>query len=157
MRCRRGFTLIELVIVLAIMGILLGVAVFSVAGVALGVNKTTTADQIYSRMRMMQEFAISDGKERRATFLLNNDQVRFYAGSAESSEIRELRIVLPPGVTFENGTSLNVFFTSSGHIRTTAGTSTLLGGSARMRTAGHSDVYVIWYQTGRIRLGKTLH
>jgi prepilin-type N-terminal cleavage/methylation domain-containing protein len=156
MTCRRGYTLIELLLVLAIIGILAGLVMLSLGNTNSNVTHGSLSDEVLSRMRFLQEQAISDGQERRVTFLLNNNQVRFYATSAEASEIRSLRIVLPPGVTFQNGTSLNVFLTRSGHIRTTAGYSTLLGGSARMRCPGQDDLYIIWYQTGRIRLSNSL-
>jgi type II secretion system protein H len=156
MTSERGYTLIEMLVVLAIIGIIAGLAVLSLGSTIVGATHSSTAEDILSRMRHLQEQAMSDGQERRVTFLLNNDQVRFYATAAEASEIRSLRIVLPPGVTFQNGTSLNVFLTHSGHIRTTSGASTLLGGSARIRCPGQEDMYIIWYHTGRIRLSNRL-
>lgn len=156
MSCRHGYTLIELLVVLAIIGILTGLVFLSLGNTGRAITKDNVADEIVSRMRLLQEEAISDGQERRVTFLLNNNQVRFYATSAEASEIRSMRIVLPPGVTFQSGTSLNVFLARSGHMRTTAGASTLLGGSARIRCPGQADLYIIWYHTGRIRLSNSL-
>ena len=49
MKRNSGFTLIELIVVLAILSILLGLVGMSLARVAQGVNKSSTADLIYSR------------------------------------------------------------------------------------------------------------
>jgi hypothetical protein len=139
------------------MAILLGLCGIPFVRMAQGVNKVTTADLIYSRMRLMQELSISDGVSRRAIFMLNSNQVRFYATSSMGSELRHLRIVLPPGVTFQRGNSLEVDFAKDGHLYTRVGSSQqAFGGSARIRASGSSDVYIIWYHTGRIRLSPTL-
>ena len=156
MSCRRGFTLIELLVVLVIIGLLCGLVFLTLGNTSSAVTRDSVTDEIIAKMRMLQEMAMSDGQERRATLLLNNNQVRFYATAAEGSEIHHMRVVLPPGVTFQSGTSLNVFFTHSGHTRTTSGTTTPLGGSARIRSPGQQDSLIIWYHTGRIRLSNSL-
>lgn len=58
----RGFSLIELIVVMAIAGILLGVAVFSMQGVMEGYKVRGAARQLYSDMQMARLSAIKGGR-----------------------------------------------------------------------------------------------
>ena len=104
MNKRKGFTLAELIITLAVMAILLGVIFFTVSRRDTSYRKINAAsDQILADIRYARQRAISEG--RRVAIRFNRDS-DFYEIIYQFSDELIRKVYLPDGITISNGNTL---------------------------------------------------
>ncbi len=146
---RGGFTLVELLVVLGIIGLLLGIGVPSMAAFSQRARMQATTRQLIGLLTLARSMAISSHEPH---------AVRFDAAAREvtvinvtSEEALEQRLHLPPAMTIEleqpgaQAPPTEVVFQPSG---------SLIGRSVQVRVAdrGRSQVIVVSAITGAVRL-----
>jgi type II secretion system protein H len=133
----RGFTLLELIVVLLVMSILFAMAAPSMTGFGAGRAASQTASQIVSLARWAREQAISEGRTYRLNFVATNSSGPVYFVTASEGAVFDRvpmefgrNFTVPDGVGVESETPQVAgvpgleFFASGrcepGHIRITS-------------------------------------
>ena len=127
MKQSKGFTLIELMIVIAVLGILGTMATFSFQRYVTNANLKTAAREIMTDMSLCKQKAMSEGIQYRLTFTVGSDQYAISAAPFSSSQTKSLaQFGAGMSVQSVNFTSGQVIFLPRGTLSSNTGTVVLV-------------------------------
>lgn len=120
LRTSRGFTLIEMIIVVALIGILTAVAVPSIIQMRNSMNYRGASRDVASILRNARSLAISENREYQVDIDTANRQYRLrrgdrVSGSANWTVIKDY-VALPAGVTIATSEPTSFFFRPNGAV-----------------------------------------
>ena len=138
LRSNRGFTLVEMMIVVLLMGLMLAFAVPALRKLGNSQGLKGTRDNIVSQLNLARARAISSGVKQ---------PMHFYPGTygwdyhlhPQGSATATVGWKFPNGVTYETGASVNIEMMPDGTAQFPLGTSTI----AIRNTQGARDTVVV--------------
>lgn len=143
MKRQQGFTLLELLVVMAIMGILLGLSTLSYMGVRRGAELRGAAMTIRTAMMLTRQQAVTKRKAMNLNIDSANSSLTVRYGSGAGPAYRTF--YLSPGVQFDQ--SLNLTFLPTGSVMGGADTRTIVV-KERPGVGNGVRTFTVWMLTG---------
>lgn len=141
-KCKKGFTLLETLVVLSLMGLLLGFAAPSLMDSWQQVKLDCAIQQLHRDLRWTQREAVKAQRRMTVTFYRDKQPYRYgirYAGTVTNLRYRKLPAGLDQTTLQTIMVDTDKTFLKNGHIL--------------LRKGAHAR-YVYYYQTGRTRITK---
>jgi type II secretion system protein H len=154
----KGFTMVEIIVVIAIMAIMMAISVPSFVDWRKNANYRKTANEITSIMREARSLAVSKGLQHQVVFNPTSKcyQLQSYNIATNSFNTASQTSCAPPDVTLRDsldGTStavMTVIFKTNGTATISGGPEAPTSGNVSVNDSGTQKYLVTVMQTGRV-------